>query len=87
MNVKQKMGLTLSDGTTPDSILPQAANFSVFSVFEKSAKEKDYNWNTIAADSRGKTSWIFCPSGSQWRNGACNRSILQEIQKEFKAQI
>ena len=77
------MGLTLSDGTTPDSILPQAANFSVFSVFEKSAKEKDYNWNTIAADSRGRTSWIFCPSGSQWRNGA-TEAFFKKFKRSLK---
>ena len=35
------MGLTLCDESTPDSILQQAAKFSVFSVFEKSAKEKE----------------------------------------------
>ena len=42
----------------------------------------EYNWNTIAADSGGRTTWRFCPSGSQWRNGATEVFV-----KKFKRSL
>ena len=35
----------------------------------------DYDWDIIEKSSRGKTRWIFCPSGCQFRNGAAEAFV------------
>ena len=42
----------------------------------------DFNWDIISKDSRGQTTWSFCPSGAQWRNGA-----VEAFVKKFKKSL
>ena len=53
------MGLTLSDGSTPDSILPRAAKFAVFSAFKNSTEEKEM----IKQDDEIGLAELFCVNG------------------------
>ena len=44
----------------------------------KAAKEVDspeYDWEVIENSTNANTRWVFCPSGSQWRNGAAEAFI------------
>ena len=42
----------------------------------------EYDWELISSSSKGQTSWTFCPSGSQWRNGA-----VESFVKRFKMSL
>ena len=42
----------------------------------------DFNWDIISKESKGQTTWNFCPSGAQWRNGACEAFV-----KKFKKSL
>ena len=42
----------------------------------------EYNWDVISEKSKGQTKWQFCPSGSQWRNGA-----IESFVKRFKRSL
>ena len=41
----------------------------------KEVDTPDYDWDIIEKSSRGKTRWIFCPSGCQFRNGAAESFV------------
>ena len=36
----------------------------------------EYDWEVISRSSKGQTTWTFCPSGSQWRNGAIESFVI-----------
>ena len=42
----------------------------------------DFNWEVISQGSRGQTTWTFCPSGAQWRNGS-----VESFVKRFKKSL
>ena len=42
----------------------------------------EYDWEVISRSSKGQTTWTFCPSGSQWRNGA-----IESFVKRFKMSL
>ena len=42
----------------------------------------DYDWDKICSSSKGQIQWKFCPSGSQWRNGA-----IESFVKRFKQSL
>ena len=41
----------------------------------KEVDSPDYDWDIIEKSSGGKTRWIFCPSGCQFRNGAAESFV------------
>ena len=45
-------------------------------------EQPSYNWETIAGASGGQTTWKFCPSAAQWRNGATEAFV-----KKFKRSL
>ena len=47
-----------------------------------SVEAPEYDWDIISNSSKGQTVWKFCPSGSQWRNGA-----VESMVKQFKKSL
>ena len=41
----------------------------------KEVDTPDYDWDIIEKSSGGKTRWVFCPSGCQFRNGAAESFV------------
>ena len=54
----------------PDSLAVPAPPFTHVGL-----DSTDYDWDIIEKSSGGKTRWIFCPSGCQWRNGAAESFV------------
>ena len=42
----------------------------------------EFNWDIISKENKGQTTWNFCPSGAQWRNGA-----VEAFVKKFKKSL
>ena len=42
----------------------------------------EYDWEQISRQNKGQTTWSFCPSGAQWRNGA-----IESFVKKFKQSL
>lgn len=42
----------------------------------------EFNWDIISKENKGQTTWTFCPSGAQWRNGAVGVFV-----KKFKKSL